>query len=150
MAATKKDAIKGKKDAPAQSGVCVDQKCPIHGSVRLRGREFVGHVTSDKMTKTVVVGWTRRAFVKKFERYEVRKSKLNAHNSDCIGAKKGDLVKIVETRPLSKTKNFTVTEILGKATAKEFIKSETIETEDAREAVARKKDDKEKKGSDEE
>ena len=36
------------------------------------------------------------------------------HNPDCIDAKEGNLVKIMECRPLSKTKNFVIVEVLGK------------------------------------
>ncbi len=114
---------------------------PAKGQIKVRGRTFVGTVKSDKMTKTVVVTWVRRVFVKKFERYETRVSRLNAHNPDEIGAKKGDIVEIAETRPLSKTKNFIVTKIIGKASAKEHIKTETIEEEDSKEYLTKKRDE---------
>jgi small subunit ribosomal protein S17 len=107
--------------------------------IKTRGRTFVGTVTSDKMSRTVVVHWERRFYVKKFERYERRQSKVNAHNPEEIGAKKGDIVKIVETRPLSKTKHFIVTEILGKASAKQVVKIENIEEATAAEELAAKK-----------
>jgi small subunit ribosomal protein S17 len=77
-----------------------------------RGRSFVGKVVRAKMHKTVVVEWERRVLIPKFERYEKRRSKVNAHNPENINAKEGDVVKIEETRPLSKTKSFVVTEIL--------------------------------------
>lgn len=117
-------------------------------AIKTRGRTFVGTVTSDKMAKTVVVHWERRFYVKKFERYERRQSKVNAHNPEEIGAKKGDIVKIVETRPLSKTKHFIVVEIIGKATAKAVVKTENIEEADAAEVAALKK--KENKSKDKE
>lgn len=79
----------------------------------LRGRTFEGRVTSDKMHKTVTVEWARRKFVPKYERYEKRKTSVKAHNPEDINAKEGDIVKIMETRPLSKTKKFVVIEILG-------------------------------------
>ncbi|MBN1792343.1 30S ribosomal protein S17 [Candidatus Woesearchaeota archaeon] len=115
-----------KSKAAQDASTCTDKNCPIHGTAKVRGRALVGTITSDKMSKTVVVAWTRKFFVKKYERYEVRKSKINAHNPECINAKKGDRVKIVETRPLSKTKHFIVTEILGAETKKEHVKSEEI------------------------
>ena len=118
---------------------CTDKHCPVHGGLKLRGRNFVGTVTSDRMSKTVVVSWTRRFFVKKFERYERRLSKINAHNPPCMAAKKGDIVRITETRPLSKTKHFTVSEIIGSESKKEHIKTETIEEETAKESIARAK-----------
>lgn len=84
-------------------------------SISIRGKTFVGTVVSDKMNNTVLVQWERRVPVRKFERYEKRRSKVPAHNPDDIDAKEGDVVRVKETRPLSKTKNFTVTEIVSKA-----------------------------------
>ncbi|MGM5479986.1 MAG: 30S ribosomal protein S17 [Nanobdellota archaeon] len=84
-------------------------------SISVRGKTFVGTVVSDKMNNTVVVEWIRRVPVKKFERYEKRKSRVSAHNPDNIDAKEGDIVRIKETRPISKTKNFIVSEIVTKA-----------------------------------
>ena len=91
-----------------------------------RGRTFIGLVTSDKMAKTVIVEWGRKVYVSKYERYEKKKSKVNAHNPEEINAKKGDIVKIVETRPLSKTKHFIVVEIIGEKSTRDSVKEESI------------------------
>jgi small subunit ribosomal protein S17 len=93
---------------------CEDENCPFHGSLTCRGRSFTGTVVSDKMHKTVVVEWVRKNYLKKYERYEKRRTKLKVHNPPCINAKEGDLVSIVECKPLSKTKNFVIVENLGK------------------------------------
>jgi len=93
---------------------CQDVKCPWHGSLSLRGRVFVGEVVSDKAKKTVVVRWNYTHFIPKYDRYERRNTKVAAYNPDCIDAKKGDFVKIVECRPLSKTKTFVVIEKVKK------------------------------------
>jgi len=79
-----------------------------------RGRKFIGEVVSDKMSKTVTVQWDRRKYIPKYERYEKRRTKVKAHNPETINAEKGDIVRIEETRPISKTKNFVVTEIVKK------------------------------------
>lgn len=105
---------------------CTDKNCPFHSTVGVRGKVFTGLVVNDKMTRTVTIVWTRRTYVPKYERYEKKKSKLKAHNPNCIGAKKGDVVRIVETRPLSKTKHFTVIEVLGKESKKETLKEESL------------------------
>ena len=97
-----------------QKQKCSDLKCPLHGRLPIRGRHFVGTVTSSKMKKTAVVEFDRLHFLKKYERYEKRKTRLKIHNPECINAKEGDIVKIAECRPLSKTKNFVVIEKLGK------------------------------------
>lgn len=91
---------------------CNDNKCPIHGNVSLRGFSFNGVVVSDKMHHTVTIQIERKHFVKKFNRYEKRLSRIKAHNSECVDAKEGDIVQIYETRPLSKTKNFVVNKII--------------------------------------
>ena len=93
---------------------CEDPNCPYHGTISLHGRILTGIVLSDKMHKTVTVSWERRINVSKYERYARSYSKIKAHNPACINAKKGDLVKVMETRPMSKTKNFVVIEILEK------------------------------------
>lgn len=91
------------------------EKLKDFGGLSLRGRSFVGTVISSKMQKTVTVEWERKHYLKKYERYERRRSRVKAHNPDSINAREGDIIKIMECRPLSKTKNFVVVEILGKA-----------------------------------
>lgn len=78
----------------------------------IRGRKFTGTVISDKMSKTVTVEWDRLKYNGKYERYEKRRSRVKAHNPENINAKTGDKVVIAETRPISKTKNFTVLQIV--------------------------------------
>ncbi|MBW2991156.1 30S ribosomal protein S17 [Candidatus Woesearchaeota archaeon] len=111
---------------------CSDKKCPFHGNVGVRKNTFTGLITSDKMARTVTVAWVRRAYLPKYERYEKRRSRLKAHNPECINAKKGDVVMIAETRPLSKTKNFVVVEVLGKETKKEALKEEAIQEQETK------------------
>jgi len=99
---------------PTKIPKTVDPKDPFHGALKVRGRIFTGIVTSAKMQKTVTVEWPRRQFNKKYERFEMRRTRVKAHNPESIDAKEGDTVMIVETRPLSKTKNFVVIEIVKK------------------------------------
>lgn len=82
-------------------------------NISVRGKSFTGKVVSAKMHKTVVVEWERRVLIPKFERYTKKRSKVSAHNPDEINAQEGDIVRIKETRPLSKTKNFIVVEVLS-------------------------------------
>lgn len=90
---------------------------PKMAGIRLRGKEFVGTVISDKANKTVTVEWERRRLITKYERYEKRYSRVYAHNPITINARLGDIVRIHETRPLSKTKNFVVVEVVTRAGA---------------------------------
>src|SRR3989338_2698046 len=93
---------------------CEDENCPFHGSLRCRGRTFIGTIISTKMHKTAVAESVRKHYIKKYERYEKRRTKIKAHNPLCINAKEGDIVRMMECRQLSKTKNFVIIEKMGK------------------------------------
>lgn len=97
---------------PASS--CNDAKCPFHGDLKVRGRVFTGLVFKSKAQKTATVSWERMHYIPKYERYERRRTKLQAHNTSCINAKDGDIVKLMECRPLSKTKHFVIVEKIGR------------------------------------
>lgn len=75
--------------------------------------ERVGIVSSDKMTKTVVVRVDRLVKHPVYRKYVKKRKKFMAH--DELGARIGDKVKIVETRPLSARKRWRVVEIIQKA-----------------------------------
>jgi small subunit ribosomal protein S17 len=94
--------------------ICNDVNCPTHGSLSRRGRTLKGVVISTKMHKTAIIEFDRRFYLPKFERYEKRRTKIKVHNPPCINAQDGDLVKIQECRPLSKTKHFVIVEKIGK------------------------------------
>ena len=104
-------------------------------TIKLHGRPFEGVVTSSKMQKTVVVGFERRKFLPKYERYEKKRTHLKAHNPESINAQEGDRVIIHETRPLSKTKHFIITEILGKERGYEERKANLEESKKRKEVV---------------
>ncbi len=99
-------------DAKKPEGECKSLKCPWHGVLKVRGRIFQGRVVSDKAPATVTVQWDYTSFVPKYERFARKKTKVHAHNPECIAAKDGEIVKIVECRPLSKSKSFVVVEKL--------------------------------------
>lgn len=98
-------------DAPKEK--CNDTSCPFHGTLNVRGRQFTGTVISTKMRKTAVIEFERLHHLQKYERYEKRRTRLKVHNPDCINAKDGNVVMVVECRPLSKTKNFVIIQKLG-------------------------------------
>ena len=77
-------------------------------------KERVGVVTSDKMTKSIVVSETRRVKHPMYGKFVLKTKKYVAHdeNNDC---NIGDTVKIMETRPLSKSKCWRLVEILERA-----------------------------------
>jgi small subunit ribosomal protein S17 len=75
-----------------------------------RRQERVGIVVSAKMQKTVVVAVGRMIRHELYRKILKRTSRFMAH--DELGAKQGDTVRIVESRPLSKSKRWRVAEIL--------------------------------------
>ena len=72
----------------------------------------VGVVTSDKMNKTIVVEVERRVPHPRFKKIVRRTSKFHAHDEK-EEAKTGDKVRIMETRPLCKTKRWRLIEVLA-------------------------------------
>jgi small subunit ribosomal protein S17 len=96
-------------DAPKEK--CEDPKCPWHGKLSIRGKILEGVVKSTKTHKTAVVEWKHIKFIKKYERYERRKSSVSAYNPSCLNARDGELVVIAECRPLSKTKHFVIVHV---------------------------------------
>jgi small subunit ribosomal protein S17 len=72
-----------------------------------------GVVVSDKMDKTVVVELTRRFAHPLYGKRITRTRSVKAHDEK--GARSGDTVRIMETRPLSKTKRWRVVEIVTRA-----------------------------------
>ena len=73
----------------------------------------MGTVVSKNPHRTIIVEWDRTKKVQKYERYEKMRTKIAAHNPTCINAGKGDRVVLHECRPLSKTKSFVVTKVVG-------------------------------------
>ncbi len=74
----------------------------------------VGTVVSDKMDKTVVVAVERRVLHPLYGKPMVRTKKYHAHDEENT-ARQGDVVRIMETRPLSKTKRWRVVEVIERA-----------------------------------
>ena len=108
-----KNTTRNLESAEAPQQKCNDVKCPFHGKLTVRGRQLTGTVISTKMRKTLVIEFERLHFVPKYERYEKRRTKIKVHNPECIKVKDGDIVKVMECRPLSKTKNFVIIQKSG-------------------------------------
>jgi small subunit ribosomal protein S17 len=73
-----------------------------------------GVVVSDKMDKTVVVRIDRTVRHRLYNKTVRRSSKLSAHD-EANDAHKGDTVRVMETRPISKSKRWRVVEIVERA-----------------------------------
>ena len=76
--------------------------------------EKVGEVVSTKMAKTIVVQVTRKVPHPLYKRIVTKRNKFYAHDEQET-AKIGDVVRIVESRPLSKLKRWTLGEVVRRA-----------------------------------
>jgi small subunit ribosomal protein S17 len=82
-------------------------------NTRARRKVRTGVVVSDKMDKTVVVKLTRRFAHALYGKRITRTKNVSAHDEHSAGV--GDTVRIMETRPLSKTKRWRVVEVVTRA-----------------------------------
>jgi small subunit ribosomal protein S17 len=75
---------------------------------------LTGSVVSDKMEKTVVIKITRRKLHTLYKKYITKSKKIKAHDerNECSI---GDIVRVIESRPLSKDKSWRLLEIVEKA-----------------------------------
>src|SRR5271154_2493918 len=76
--------------------------------------EKIGSVVANKMTKTIVVAVSRRVPHPLYKRIVTKRKKFYAHDEDGA-ARPGDIVRIIECRPLSKLKRWRLGEIVRKA-----------------------------------
>ena len=90
-------------------------------------KTMVGRVVSDKMPKTVTVEVSRRTKHPLYGKIITRAHKFKAHNEEPL-AKLGDVVKIVESRPLSATKRWRVAEIIQRGDVVEAIREVELES----------------------
>jgi small subunit ribosomal protein S17 len=76
-------------------------------------KEKVGIVVSDKMTKTCIVAVSDRKMHKRYSKVITQTKRYSVHDADS-NATIGDTVRIRETRPISKTVNWILTDVLKK------------------------------------
>ena len=84
---------------------------PEVDAIKLHRRSMVGIVVSDKMNKTCVVRIERQVKEGMYGKYITKSSKFKAHDEE-NRAKTGDMVSIIESRPLSREKRWAVQKIL--------------------------------------
>ena len=87
----------------------------MNETAKASARTLEGRVISDRMQKTVTVLIERQIQHGLYGKYLRRSTKVHAH--DELACKEGDLVRIVECRPLSKTKNWKVVEVVARGQA---------------------------------
>ena len=77
-------------------------------------KEKIGIVVSDKMKDTLIVSVSDRSIHKRYKKVITRTKRYAVHDSDS-GSSIGDQVRIRETKPISKTKNWVLVSILRKS-----------------------------------
>lgn len=92
---------------------CDDKKCFVHGSLSVRGGRLIGKVVSTKGKHTVIIERSIINYIPKYKRWAREHSRIAAHSPPCFSVKLGDQVRIGETRKISKTKSWTIVEILN-------------------------------------
>ncbi|MHA2009347.1 MAG: 30S ribosomal protein S17 [Promethearchaeota archaeon] len=102
--------IPGVEPPKAKTEDCLDESCPFHGNTKIRGKITQGIVVSKRSKNTIVIRRDYVQFVKKYQRYERRNTRLACHLPECLvqEIEIGDLVKVGESRKISKTKAFIV------------------------------------------
>ncbi len=95
----------------APTKTCNDKNCPFHGDLKVHGRQIVATVISLKSRKTAKVQWKEIVKLPKYERSYYETRTLLVHKPSCIDVEVGDVVKIMETRPISKLKHFVIVEV---------------------------------------
>ena len=83
---------------PPAARECSDKDCPFHGKSRIRGKITKGVVVNKKSRNTVVIRQDYVQFVKKYQRYERRNSRLACHLPECLknDVEVGDFVRVGE------------------------------------------------------
>jgi small subunit ribosomal protein S17 len=97
-----------------------------------RRKVLTGRVVSDKMQKTVIVEVESRSAHPLYGKVVTKVKRFKAHNEDPL-AKMGDLVKIIESRPMSREKRFRVHEIVQRGVVVEEIVEKELESLRAKE-----------------
>ncbi len=91
------------------------------------GKTMVGRVVSDKMSKTVIVEVSTRTKHPLYGKVVMRARRFKAHNAEPL-AKAGDMVRIAESRPLSREKRWRVVEVVRPGEVVEAIREVELES----------------------
>lgn len=110
--AAKKTNSNGKKPTDSKSSAYLSKKRPVAA----RGRIFKGKVVK-KFPKRIVIELDRTVFIPKYERFLKKTTRIHARleDKDFNNVHIGDIVKVQETRPLSKIIHFIFTEKISSA-----------------------------------
>jgi len=115
-----KKQTKQKSENKEKKHSCADSQCPSHGHLKLRGKKFKGYVTK-KFPRRVAIEFERTVYIRKYERYMKKKTKIHARLPDCMKneIEEGDYIEVMECRPLSKIIHFCVVKKIRSANSNE-------------------------------
>ena len=99
-------------EGPVETSAAADDPVPVSGPPKKR--TLTGNVVSDKGHRTIVVSIARRKKHRLYKKYITLTKKLKAHDPD-NECQVGDLVRVVESRPLSREKRWRLVEIVKRA-----------------------------------
>ena len=85
-----------------------------NNKLKTHGRTFTGIVISEVFHQTTTIEFPRRIYNAKYERFQKRRTRIKVHVPEDSKVNKGDTIKVIETRPISKTKNFLAVEVIQK------------------------------------
>jgi small subunit ribosomal protein S17 len=86
----------------------------MEANTKAKKKTYLGRVKSDKMDKTIVVSIETRILHPLYKKYVQKTKTVKAHDEQ-NNANVGDLVRVMESRPLSKDKHWRLTEIVERA-----------------------------------
>ena len=121
MAETKSTAKKITAKAPKATGTTAVKTESSDVNAKLHRRTMTGIVVSDKMMKTRVVRIERQVREERYGKFLTKSSKFKIHDEE-NKSKTGDLVSIIESRPLSRDKRWALQKIIRKASGEVLVK----------------------------
>tara|TARA_Y100000310_G_scaffold278642_1_gene297202 strand:+ start:20943 stop:21308 length:366 start_codon:yes stop_codon:yes gene_type:complete len=102
----------------AEDSAYHDKNCPFTGTLPVKRELIKGIVVKKDSSKSATIMWERSVYVPKYERYQIKRSRLRVHNPPCLDAEIGQFVVAARTRPISKTKNHVIINITENETGK--------------------------------
>ena len=102
------------KDTPNEEHQLLLDVDVLHDVSRKNKHTLIGRIISNKMQKTVTVLISRRIQDRLYRKYVTRSTKLHVHD-ETNKCKIGDTVEIEECRPISKTKSWRLSRVIGRA-----------------------------------
>ena len=104
---------------PGLQQPCTDRKCPFHGEITVKKELFRGKVVKRDINRSATIEWFSSHQVPKYERVELRRSRMRVHNPSCLNAQIGEEVLVAKTKPLSKTKHHVIIQKIQKNSLQE-------------------------------